>query len=97
MKKILLFGEPMALLTSDIRLDSLDEAEMFKKTLAGAEVNVAIGLTRLGHQATYLTVLGDDPWGHYIKKKLYQEGIDTRLVYYNSLFSNWNDDEKSSY
>ena len=26
------------------RYDSLDEAEMFKKTLAGAEVNVAIGL-----------------------------------------------------
>ena len=85
MKKILLFGEPMALLTTT-SYDSLDEAEMFKKTLAGAEVNVAIGLTRLGHQATYLTVLGDDPWGHYIKKKLYQEGIDTRLVYYNSLF-----------
>ena len=76
MKKILLFGEPMALLTTT-SYDSLDEAEMFKKTLAGAEVNVAIGLTRLGHQATYLTVLGDDPWGHYIKKKLYQEGIDT--------------------
>ena len=43
MKKILLFGEPMALLTTT-SYDSLDEAEMFKKTLAGAEVNVAIGL-----------------------------------------------------
>ena len=34
MKKILLFGEPMALLTTT-SYDSLDEAEMFKKTLAG--------------------------------------------------------------
>ena len=74
MKKILLFGEPMALLTTT-SYDSLDEAEMFKKTLAGAEVNVAIGLTRLGHQATYLTVLGDDPWGHYIKSFIKKELI----------------------
>lgn len=85
MKKILLFGEPMALLTTTTQC-SLDSCELFKKSLAGAEVNVAIGLTRLGHQATYLTMLGDDPWGHYIKTKLSQEGIDTSLVYYNKKF-----------
>lgn len=83
MKKILLFGEPMALLTTTT-IASLDEAETFKKSLAGAEVNVAIGLKRLGYHATYLTMLGDDPWGHYIKNKLNQEGIDTSLVYYNA-------------
>ncbi len=41
MKKILLFGEPMALLTTT-SYDSLDEAEMFKKTLAGAEVDMLL-------------------------------------------------------
>ena len=84
MKKILLFGEPLVLLTTTT-ITSLDEADSFKKSLAGAEVNVAIGLTRLNHQATYLTVLGDDPWGHYIKNKLYLEGIDTSLVYYDQM------------
>lgn len=82
MKRVLLFGEPMVLLTTTTAT-SLDQAETFTKSLAGAEVNVAIGLTRLGHQATYLTVLGNDPWGRYIKNKLHQEGIDTSLIYYN--------------
>lgn len=85
MKRILLFGEPMVLLTTTSTV-SLDEAAEFTKSLAGAEVNVAIGLTRLGHQATYLTALGDDPWGHYIKNKLHQEGIDTSLVYYSNQY-----------
>lgn len=34
--------------------------------MSGAEVNVGIGLTRLGHKVEYLTRLGDDPFGHYI-------------------------------
>lgn len=85
MKRVLLFGEPMVLLTTTSAV-SLDEATEFTKSLAGAEVNVAIGLTRLGHKATYLTALGDDPWGHYIKTKLHQEGIDTSLVYYSNQY-----------
>lgn len=85
MKRVLLFGEPMVLLTTTSPV-SLDEATEFTKSLAGAEVNVAIGLTRLGHKATYLTALGDDPWGHYIKTKLHQEGIDTSLVYYSNQY-----------
>lgn len=85
MKRVLLFGEPMVLLTTTSAV-SLDDATEFTKSLAGAEVNVAIGLTRLGHKATYLTALGDDPWGHYIKTKLQQEGIDTSLVYYSNQY-----------
>lgn len=85
MKKILLFGEPMTLLTTT-EVVSLDDATTFQKSLAGAEVNVAIGLTRLGHQATYFTVLGDDPWGHYIKKKLKTENIDTSLVFFDDKY-----------
>ena len=85
MKKILLFGEPMVLLTTT-DIVSLDDATTFQKSLAGAEVNVAIGLTRLGHQATYFTVLGDDPWGHYIKKKLELEKIDTSLVFFENQY-----------
>jgi Sugar kinases, ribokinase family len=85
MKKILLFGEPMALLTTT-EVVSLDDAKMFQKSLAGAEVNVAIGLTRLGHQATYFTVLGDDPWGRYMKKKLKEEMIDTSLVFFEDKY-----------
>ena len=41
MKKILLFGEPMALLTTT-SYDSLDEAEMFKKTLYGVPTTIPL-------------------------------------------------------
>lgn len=85
MKKILLFGEPMTLLTTT-EVVSLDEANMFQKSLAGAEVNVAIGLTRLKHQVSYFTVLGDDPWGRYIKQKLKNENIDTSLIFFDNRY-----------
>lgn len=85
MKKVLLFGEPMVLLTTT-EVVPLDEANMFQKSLAGAEVNVAIGLTRLGYQVSYFTVLGDDPWGHYIKQKLEKENIDTSLVFFDNRY-----------
>lgn len=83
MKKVLLFGEPMALLTTST-VSSLEAAEGFIKSLAGAEVNVAIGLTRLNYQVTYLSCIGSDPWGKYIRHKLFTEQIDTSQLIENS-------------
>ncbi len=76
MKNILLLGEPMALLMANTT-GPLESVEQFTRSLSGAEVNVAVGLTRLGHHATYFTRLGDDPFGHYIQQSLTAEGIDT--------------------
>jgi 2-dehydro-3-deoxygluconokinase len=47
-----------------------------QSTFAGAESNLAIGLARLGHAVRFLTVLGDDPFGHAIHKGLRGEGVD---------------------
>ena len=47
MKKTLLFGEPMTLLLADTP-GALECVEHFTRRMSGAEVNVAIGLTRLG-------------------------------------------------
>ena len=85
MSKILLIGEPMALLTAD-RVGSLEAIEHFTRTMAGAEVNVCIGLTRLGHQVIYVTKLGDDPFGHYIKKSLERENITTDFINFDSIY-----------
>jgi len=79
MAKILLIGEPMALLIADT-IGSLEDVPSFTRKLAGAEVNVCIGLTRLGHDATYVTRLGRDPFGNYIVKTLDQEGISTDFI-----------------
>ena len=79
MGKVLLIGEPMALLIADT-IGPLAEVETFTRKLAGAEVNVCIGLTRLGHEATYVTRLGRDPFGEYAKQTLAQEGISTDFI-----------------
>ena len=79
MAKVLLIGEPMALLIADT-VGPLEEVESFTRKLAGAEVNVCIGLTRLGHEATYITRLGQDPFGNYTKSTLEKEGISTDFI-----------------
>ena len=52
MGKTILFGEPMALLIADTT-GPLEEVEHFTRAMSGAEVNVSIGLSRLGHPVEY--------------------------------------------
>lgn len=80
MAEVILFGEPMAMFVAQSEGD-LADVENFVKLLAGAEVNVAIGLKRLGHSVSYITKLGKDPFGRYIEKKLRKEGIDPEISY----------------
>lgn len=83
MSRIITGGEPMALFVAD-RIGSLEDAEHFNRYVAGAEVNFSIGMSRLGHQVTYISQLGMDPFGKYIDKFLQQNGIDTSNVSYDS-------------
>lgn len=85
MSKTILFGEPMALLIADTT-GPLEEVEHFTRSLSGAEVNVSIGLSRLGHEVEYLTRLGDDPFGYYIANKLKENNIGTSLVTYDPVY-----------
>lgn len=79
MGKVLLFGESMGLFIAQEQ-GELDEITRFKKSVAGAELNVAIALKRLGHNVSYITKLGDDFLGKYIKKIIVKEGIDTKFI-----------------
>lgn len=85
MGKTILFGEPMALLIADTT-GPLEEVEHFTRAMSGAEVNVSIGLSRLGHKVEYLTRLGDDPFGHYIEKSLKKNNIGTALVTFDDVY-----------
>lgn len=85
MSKVLLFGEPMAMFTAEEE-GSLEEVELFRRSLAGAEVNVCTGLTRLGHNVSYVTKLGEDPMGKYIKNFLNREGIGTEFLTFDSVY-----------
>lgn len=79
MSKVILVGEPMALFIAEEE-GKLDSVTRFKKSAAGAEMNVAIGLKRLEHEVCYITKLGMDPFGHYLIDFLKGEGIDTSQI-----------------
>ncbi len=72
--KIIMMGEPMGLFAAD-EIGSLSEAEAFTCSVAGAEFNVATGLSRLGHEAVYFTKLGADPIGERIRNAIKKNGI----------------------
>ena len=55
----------------------LAEATTFERFVAGAEANVAVGLARLGHDATYIGRVGSDGFGDAIRWRLRGEGVDT--------------------
>ncbi len=85
MSKILTVGEPMALFVAEHE-GSLEEVERFSRFVAGAEVNFSIGMVRLGHDVTYITKLGNDPFGRQIEQFLKKNGIDTTYVKYDSQY-----------
>lgn len=76
---VLLVGEPMGLFIAN-EPGPLDEVGSYDFAVAGAEFNVAVGLTRLGHRASFLTKLGPDPFGDRILKLMEREGIATDQV-----------------
>ncbi len=79
---VLLIGEPMGLLMAQSE-GPLDTATGYTLAVAGAELNVAIGLTRLEHPVSYVTKLGTDPFGKVVLHCLEQNHIDNDCVYYS--------------
>lgn len=59
---------------------ALAQAEHFDKSAAGAEINVAIGLARLGLRVGWCSRLGRDAWGSYLIDLLRGERIDCSHV-----------------
>ena len=76
------FGEPMAMFYAN-EVGPLHEVFSFSKALAGAESNVATGLSRLEHLTGYVTKLGEDNFGTFIAQALKNENIDTDSITYS--------------
>ena len=72
-------GEAMALFAAD-RPGPLDAVDAYTRSSAGAELNVAIGLARLGLRVGYISRLGDDSFGRHLAHTLDREGIDRSQV-----------------
>lgn len=75
----LTIGEAMTMLVAK-QPGKLSEVEEFTRHLAGAELNVAIGMARLGFRSIYMTKVGQDFLGQFIKLQLALEGVVTDWV-----------------
>ncbi|MBN2910831.1 sugar kinase [Polycladomyces sp. WAk] len=76
---VVTIGETMVLFTPK-KMGLLRYARDFSLSIAGAESNVAIGLSRLGHRVGWISQLGQDEFGEAILAMMRGEGIDTSQV-----------------
>jgi sugar/nucleoside kinase (ribokinase family) len=76
---VLTVGEAMALLIAQ-QVGPLESVSSFTRATAGAELNVAVGLSRLGHRVAYLSRLGADSFGRHLRAFMDAEGLDTGSV-----------------
>ena len=81
-KTTLLVGEPMGLFIAE-ETGRLENVDHFSFTTCGAELNVAIGMKRLGHEVSYMTKLGRDPFGKRITNRMEEIGISTGHILFS--------------
>ncbi len=79
MSELVTIGESTALFSS-AQVGRLRDARNLDVSIAGAESNVSIGFSRLGHTSSWIGRVGDDEFGHLILKTLRSEGVDVSGV-----------------
>jgi 2-dehydro-3-deoxygluconokinase len=82
---VVTIGESMVLL-QPMNEGPLAYAPLFTRSIAGAESNVSIGLSRLGFKVRWISRLGTDPFGDVILSTLAGEGVDVSQVVRDSGF-----------
>src|SRR5436309_8982028 len=75
---VVCFGEALVDLLPDSR-GRLRDCERFEVHSGGAPANVAVGLARLGKRVALAGAVGDDEFGHLLRRKLEGEGVELAL------------------
>ena len=76
---VVTLGEAMVLLAAE-ETGPLAHVRRFSKHTAGAETNVAVGLARLGLRVGWVSRLGNDTMGQFLRDAFMKEGIDCSQV-----------------
>jgi 2-dehydro-3-deoxygluconokinase len=79
MPDVVTFGEAMIRL-SPPQSRRLEQATSLDIAVGGAELNVAVGVTRLGLQSAWVSCLPQNPLGRMAGNKARELGVDTRWV-----------------
>jgi sugar/nucleoside kinase (ribokinase family) len=74
--RTLCMGEALVDLVCEKPVASLAEADTFTRHFGGATANVAVHMARLGAPTLLAGGAGDDPFGHWLRERLEQEGVD---------------------
>lgn len=77
MTDLLTFGETMVSVRTARPMRLGGDAHL---SIAGSESNVAIGVARLGHDAAWLSAVGNDEPGRLIQRTLRAENVDTSYL-----------------
>ncbi|GAB6093070.1 sugar kinase [Furfurilactobacillus curtus] len=80
MSDVITIGEPVVTFASTDMDASLADTINYKKILGGAELNVAIGVKRLGHSVDYISQVGTDPMGDYVIKTISDHQVGARYI-----------------
>ena len=76
---VITFGETMIRL-SPPNYRRLEQTNLLEVNVGGAELNVAIALSRLGLNVSWVSRLTDNPFGVMIRNKAREQGVDTSNI-----------------
>lgn len=79
MNQVITIGETMVSFAPQENT-GLSYGPSLKMRIAGAESNTAIGISRLGHPAAFVSRIGDDSFGQFILRSIRAEGVDTSYL-----------------
>ena len=83
---VVTIGEAMVLFIAE-QPGALSQAASFRRATAGAELNVAVGLARLGLRVGYISRVGQDSFGEHLLSFMAHEGIDCQHVHVDAAHS----------
>lgn len=82
---VVTYGEPLALLVAE-EIGEFEHVTQYSRRIAGAEINVAIGLARLGLRSAWFSRIGNDSMGRFACNTLKHEGVDIAGVEIDPLY-----------
>lgn len=82
MAKVVALGETMAALTPGSS-GALRYVTDYRIRIAGAESNVAVGLSKLGIETAWISRVGEDELGYFVRNQIRSEGVDCREVIFD--------------
>lgn len=80
--EVITFGEAMIRL-SPPNFRRFEQAKSLDLQVGGAELNTAVAVSRLGHSASWISRLPDNPLGRLVTNHAREAGVDTSHVMYS--------------